>query len=79
MPITYRSETCEVCYFSEPIKDVDFDVECRFNAPQCLHGSGSGWSDQKWPVMRNTEWCAEHREDLDVTTKPDWENWRVKK
>ena len=33
--------------------------ECRRYAPQILHGSGTGWSDKKWPTVKQDDWCGE--------------------
>ena len=78
MAIRYRNETCEVCWHHESISGNDRQVECRFHAPQCLHGSGTGWSDQKWSIVHKSDWCSKHSENLDITAQSDWKNWRVK-
>lgn len=39
--------------------------ECHFNAPQIVSGSGSGWSDQSWPIVQPNDYCSEHEEKTD--------------
>lgn len=36
--------------------------ECRCYAPQCLSGSGTGWSSQLFAITYEDDWCGEWEE-----------------
>lgn len=36
-------------------------LECRRYAPRVIHGSGTGWSDSKWPKVEKYDWCGEFK------------------
>jgi len=47
-------ERCKLCRY--------FDVtskECRRYAPRHLSGIGTGYSNEKWPVVTEDDWCGE--------------------
>lgn len=41
--------------------------ECRKKAPRIIHGSGTGWSNQKWPYTQYDRWCGEFKEKTNAT------------
>ena len=61
--------TCKYCYFFN--KDGYVDIldsnnvknECRRYAPQMLSGSGTGWSNQLFPNVKESDWCGEFLSD----------------
>ena len=68
-----RELTCEACVFADMSTTFNPQTcECRRYAPRVLHGSGTGWSNDKFPTMNITDWCGEQREDLDLTCRKDW-------
>lgn len=67
------AKTCENCEFweyDEKLTKTYTEIAperlgwgfCRKNAPRILYGSGTGWSDKKWPEQKYNEWCGEHKE-----------------
>ena len=38
----------------------DKRFQCRRNAPQILCGSGTGWSGQLFPIVRENDWCGQY-------------------
>jgi hypothetical protein len=50
---------CQTCMFSrEGIVSGSKVLECHFNAPQVLSGSGTGWSPQLFPMVFSDNWCG---------------------
>ena len=49
---------CDSCFWGRPF--CDKKIECHFNAPTVLHGSGTGWSDDKWPTVKYDDYCSEY-------------------
>ena len=40
-------------------REEDKRFQCRRFAPRMLSGSGEGWSNQLFPVVREDDWCGE--------------------
>lgn len=64
--------TCKYCKYSgkdivtDPLDGTEREMLiCRRYAPRILHGSGYGWSDTKFPIMQDTDWCGEYEQILE--------------
>ena len=64
-----KQKTCIECFFFRAIpktdilgehvgEDEDFG-ECHRYAPRQLCGSGTGFSNDKWPHLQKDDWCGE--------------------
>lgn len=47
---------CKDCHWSNINNE---NMECHLNAPTVLHGSGTGWSDDKWPHVLEDDYCSD--------------------
>lgn len=56
-----ENERCENCkFFFIDVVDGFETGCCRRFAPRILHGSGTGYSSQRFPVVGVNEWCGEY-------------------
>ena len=53
-----KCETCKYCIVDEHIRFV-----CRRYAPRIIHGSGTDWSDERFPVVAPDDWCGEYKSE----------------
>ena len=47
---------CKTCHFSKIYNE---NMECHYNAPQQVAGSGTGYSAQLWPHVLETDYCCQ--------------------
>ena len=54
---------CKNCKFfgEDEIPEEEY-FACKRYAPRILHGSGQGWSSQKFPKVEMADWCGEFSE-----------------
>ena len=52
------SRTCQNCVYGQVSKKDKTKIECHFYAPQKVHGVGTGYDADMWPLMNYTDWCA---------------------
>ena len=52
---------CQHCkwFYIETHEEGPADLECHRYAPRVIHGSGTGWSDTKWPSVNHDDYCGE--------------------
>ncbi len=51
-----ETEKCGSCFYSLAGAA---SGECHRNAPQRIHGVGTGSDNQKWPCVNDDDWCGE--------------------
>ena len=59
---------CNECFYSGwDIVDGEREtvMVCKRYAPRIIHGSGTGWSSQQFPIVSSENWCGEFRPDTD--------------
>lgn len=48
---------CHECFWAKFLDDrVKF--ECHYNAPICVHGSGTGSTEQLWAIVNPDDFCS---------------------
>lgn len=60
-----RKNICKTCntFFNDVhIHELE-EGECRKYAPRVVHGSGTGWSDTRFPTVDFNDWCGEHSDE----------------
>ena len=59
------NETCFNCDFMHwpggTEIHLDSKVECRRYAPRKIHGTGTGYDAELWPMVGMNDWCGEFR------------------
>lgn len=63
----YKNEICKNCRFFTfdfveqyvTTGENNKRFQCRRFAPRMFSGSGEGWSNQLFPVIREEDWCGE--------------------
>ena len=57
-----KCENCKYFHYEE-LKDEGFGdskiLECRRYAPREICGTGTGYSNQKFPNIKKDDWCGE--------------------
>lgn len=55
---------CTTCYYSdESVNYGEPVLICRRRAPQIVHGTGTGFSTQKFPIVSEVDWCGEYAKE----------------
>jgi hypothetical protein len=56
-----EDQCCNNCRFChvELTGDITVSIQCRRYAPRKLHGVGTGYESDRWPVIAPDDWCGE--------------------
>lgn len=60
-------QCCQNCFFS--VNEENFVRTCHFNAPTWVSGTGTGFEEKLFPVVKDDEWCGEWRHNSDEKRK----------
>lgn len=63
---------CFNCIWAKGVGSVVNPLECHYNAPRIISGSGTGWSDQNWPKVKTDDYCSKwcHSDSAEKKAQP---------